>query len=82
MTQQKATYLSKDGFPLPYSIIAAKSQSPKGVIMYFHGGGLIFGQPNDLPQAYIDILSESYHLIMVSYRLAQKVILIRLLKMH
>src|SRR5699024_8039745 len=59
-----------DGFPLPYSIIAAKNQSPKGVIMYFHGGGLIFGQPNDLPQAYIDILSESYYLIMVSYRLA------------
>ncbi|AVL76861.1 MULTISPECIES: alpha/beta hydrolase [Staphylococcus] len=70
MTQQKATCLSRDGFSLPYSIIAAKNQSPKGVIMYFHGGGLIFGQPNDLPQAYIDILSESYHLIMVSYRLA------------
>src|SRR5699024_5830736 len=47
-----------------------KNQNPKGIIIYFHGGGLIFGQPNDLPQDYIDILSESYHLIMVSYRLA------------
>ncbi|MBA1353053.1 MULTISPECIES: alpha/beta hydrolase [Staphylococcus] len=70
MTQQKATCLSKDGFPLPYSMIKAKNQNPKGIIIYFHGGGLIFGQPNDLPQDYIDILSESYHLIMVSYRLA------------
>ncbi|MEK4843928.1 hypothetical protein [Staphylococcus sp. FSL W8-0271] len=37
MTQQQATCLSKDGFSLPYSMIKAKNQSPKGIIMYFHG---------------------------------------------
>lgn len=59
-----------DGFTLPYTIIEAKNPSAKGVILYFHGGGLIFGQSNDLPQDYIDILTENYHLVLVSYRLA------------
>ena len=57
-------------FSLPYTTITAKQDDVKGVIVYYHGGGLIFGQPNDLEQAYIDILTENYHLILVSYRLA------------
>lgn len=70
MTQAEATCQSSDGFQLPYTIIKTKSKNPKGVIIYFHGGGLIFGQPNDLPQDYIEILTESYHVALVSYRLA------------
>ncbi|MCD8917436.1 alpha/beta hydrolase [Staphylococcus gallinarum] len=70
MTQQTSSCLTTDGFSLPYTTITANQDDVKGVIVYYHGGGLIFGQPNDLEQAYIDILTENYHLILVSYRLA------------
>lgn len=39
------------------------------VLIYFHGGGLIFGQRDDLPQAYIDVITQYYHLLTVDYRL-------------
>jgi acetyl esterase/lipase len=59
LTQQTSSCLTTDGFSLPYTTITAKQDDVKGVIVYYHGGGLIFGQPNDLEQAYIDILTEN-----------------------
>ncbi|SUM31381.1 esterase/lipase-protein [Staphylococcus gallinarum] len=47
MTQQTSSCLTTDGFSLPYTTITAKQDDVKGVIVYYHGGGLIFGQPND-----------------------------------
>ena len=70
MTQNHSMCITNDGFQLPNTVIESKNEHPQGVIIYFHGGGLIFGQRDDLPQAYIDILTESYHLVLVSYRLA------------
>ena len=61
---------TKDNFELPITIIEATGSQAKGVVVYYHGGGLIFGQPNDLPQAYQDLITTDYHLVMLSYRLA------------
>ena len=82
MTQNHSMCLSNDGFQLPYTVIESKNEHPQGFIIYFHGGGLIFGQRDDLPQAYIDILTESYHLVLVSIDWHRKAQLIRLSQMH
>lgn len=43
----------------------------KGTIIYFHGGGLIFGQRDDLPAPYIDLMTEAgYGILTVDYLLA------------
>lgn len=56
MTEIKYKVITKDAFALPYTIIKAKNQPTKGVIVYIHGGGLMFGKANDLSPQYIDIL--------------------------
>lgn len=63
-------FTTTDNFALPVTIIEATTSQAKGVVIYYHGGGLIFGQPNDLPQAYQDIITTDYHLVCLSYRLA------------
>lgn len=43
----------------------------KGIILYFHGGGLIYGSRNDLPELHKDKLrSSGYTIIAFDYRLA------------
>ncbi|MDO3410418.1 alpha/beta hydrolase [Saccharibacillus sp. CPCC 101409] len=43
----------------------------KGTILYLHGGGLIFGHREDLPEPYISLLTESgYGLLALDYPLA------------
>ncbi len=56
-------------------MIKAKNQPTKGVIVYIHGGGLMFGKANDLSPQYIDILTEHYDLYQC-YRLLPEVIYI------
>lgn len=64
------TYIStQDDFQLSQTCWQAKNQ-PKGVILYFHGGGLIFGQSDDLNKDYIDLLTEDFTVISADYRLA------------
>ncbi|MCM3699793.1 alpha/beta hydrolase [Paenibacillus macerans] len=47
------------------------NQAYKGTILYFHGGGMIFGHREDLPQPYISLLTESgYGLLTLDYLLA------------
>ncbi|MCG7337968.1 alpha/beta hydrolase [Staphylococcus sp. ACRSN] len=65
-----AQLTTTDGFSLPYTVISAKKENAKGVIVYYHGGGLIFGQPDDLAPEYINLLTNDYHLVLASYRLA------------
>lgn len=60
---------TQDQFQLTQLITPAQNE-PKGIILYFHGGGLIFGQPDDLPQAYVDLLTEDFTIISADYRLA------------
>ncbi|WP_188363515.1 alpha/beta hydrolase, partial [Staphylococcus aureus] len=73
MTEIKDKVITKDAFELPYTIIKAKHQPTKGAIVYIHGGGLMFGKANDLSPQYIDILTEHYDLIQLSYRLLPEV---------
>ena len=43
----------------------------RGTILYFHGGGMIFGHREDLPQPYISLLTENgYGLLALDYLLA------------
>lgn len=43
----------------------------KAVLLYFHGGGLLYGQRDDLPPAYLEaITSRGYHLLCLDYLLA------------
>lgn len=49
--------------------LSAASRRP--AIIYFHGGGLIFGQRDDLPKPYIDLITQQgYPLVTVDYPLA------------
>ncbi|MCG9803372.1 alpha/beta hydrolase [Staphylococcus argenteus] len=73
MTEIKDKVTTTDAFTLPYTIIKAKKQPTKGAIVYIHGGGLMFGNANDLSQQYIDILTEQYDLVQLSYRLSPEV---------
>ena len=43
----------------------------KGAMLYFHGGGLLYGERNDLPLPYINaITGRGYHLVCLDYLLA------------
>lgn len=49
----------------------SKNRAYKGTILYFHGGGMIFGHREDLPQPYISLLTENgYGLLALDYLLA------------
>ena len=58
---------------LPYTIHAAGAGAGAGAtgIVYLHGGGLLYGDRNDLPQHYIDMICDAgYTLICLDYPLA------------
>lgn len=43
----------------------------KAVLLYYHGGGLLFGSRDDLPRPYVHRLTEAgYHLLCMDYLLA------------
>lgn len=45
-------------------------------VLYFHGGGLLYGERDDLPQAYIDMMLDAgYTLYCLDYPLAPEVLL-------
>lgn len=78
------SHLKKEWIPLQTVIFAKKNnvelkgdfyKSPRSdatkTIIYFHGGGLIWGLRNDLPEAYRNLFLEAgYHFFAVDYRLA------------
>lgn len=56
---------------LKYSLYPNTSESSKGVLLYFHGGGLLYGNRDDLPKLHIDQLNNSgYSILSFDYRLA------------
>lgn len=45
--------------------------NPKGMILYFHGGGFVYGSKYDLPNHHIDIMTKAgYSIMALDYRLA------------
>lgn len=67
-------YAEYQGLPLDISYYPAKAQpdiKSRPAIIYFHGGGFIFGQRDDLPIPYIELLTANgYPLVTVDYPLA------------
>lgn len=60
---------------------SSQQKSTTPTIFYIHGGGLIFGQRNDLPTEYIELLtSAGYNLFTIDYPLAPESKLPEILK--
>lgn len=50
------------------------TSSPKGIILYFHGGGFVYGSKYDLPKHHIDMITQvGYSIMSFDYRLAPEV---------
>ena len=63
MTEKLLSIKTKDDYILKTHIIPA-AEEPKGVIVYYHGGGLISGSPTDLSENIVKILTQSFHLVL------------------
>lgn len=51
-----------------------RASNPKGLILYFHGGGLIYGSRDDLPTVYINqFIQAGYSLLSLDYPLIPEV---------
>lgn len=58
-----------DGVPLTAKLHPANH--PRATILYLHGGGFLFGQPDDLPAPYTELLTAAgYALLALPYPLA------------
>lgn len=66
------TYSQKDGLTLHASFYRSTVKELQNkTIIYFHGGGLIWGDRNDLPKDYIQLfLQNGFHFLTLDYRLA------------
>ncbi|WP_088825394.1 MULTISPECIES: alpha/beta hydrolase [Listeria] len=70
MNQKTFIFSEKNGLKLAADLITRDTPSAKTVI-YFHGGGLLYGTRSDLDKAYIQqFLDGGYNLLLVDYRLA------------
>lgn len=55
------------------SFYMSKHVKPKAVLLYFHGGGLLYGDRNDLPNSHIEKFCQNhYAIIAFNYKLAPK----------
>ena len=59
MFEQKA--ISIGGMPYDKSAIIYFDQkiTPKACILYFHGGGLLYGHKDDLPEGHLRLLTQA-----------------------
>lgn len=56
---------------LKASFYQSNDVETKAIILYFHGGGLVFGQRDDLPEKYIELFTENgLAILAVDYPLA------------
>ncbi|MBF0795656.1 alpha/beta hydrolase [Mammaliicoccus lentus] len=67
------TVKAQDGFLLNMKILSSKDSKALGSIVYYHGGGFLSGEPDDLPKEYLNILNQSFNIIIADYRLAPEV---------
>ena len=60
-----------NGLPLAADLYRAAANRKDTTVLYLHGGGLVYGTRDDLPQLYIDLfLEQGYDLISFDYPLA------------
>lgn len=68
---QTIIFAKKNGLALKGYFYKSPRPDATKTIIYFHGGGLIWGLRNDLPEVYRNLFLESgYHFFAVDYRLA------------
>lgn len=71
LPKQEVTYAVFQSLALKATFYEALSNVKGKTILYFHGGGLVYGQRDDLPEAYIQsFLDSGYHFLTVDYPLA------------
>ena len=72
MNSSTHTYFVYEGLPLQATFYPAAEASAKPLtLLYLHGGGLVFGDRNDLPDAYREMLADAgYSLLTIDYPLA------------
>lgn len=62
---------SKNEIKLNMTLYKARKDRKNTTILYFHGGGLLYGVRDDLPQIYInEFLDSGYDLLLLDYPLA------------
>lgn len=71
MTDKKVISLEHTSYPKYATVYRDNSPSPKACILYFHGGGLLYGHREDLPDLHIRTLTQAgYMIISWDYPLA------------
>lgn len=71
-TQETYTFATFKKIPLQATFYRPAATIPyQATLLYFHGGGLIFGQRGDLPEIYLTMLTKAgYGILAVDYLLA------------
>lgn len=71
MFEQKQVSIGDAAYDKSAIIYFDQKKAPKACILYFHGGGLLYGHKADLPEGYIQTLTEAgYQIISFDYPLA------------
>lgn len=71
MKQEEFTYFKLNELSLKATVYRSESPTKNQTILYFHGGGLIYGSRTDIQESYISSFLESgFHFISFDYPLA------------
>ena len=57
MTEKREINLEHPAYPKYATVYSEKDTDAKACILYFHGGGLLYGSREDLPRRHIDYLT-------------------------
>lgn len=76
MKSETYSFSIQDSLTLSASFYRVSVNPKNHTLIYFHGGGLIWGDRDDLPYEYIEcFLNEGYHFLAVDYPLAPETLL-------
>lgn len=65
------SFITKDNIKLDMNLYRSKNNRKDITILYFHGGGLLYGVRDDLPNTYLDkFLDSGYDFLALDYPLA------------
>lgn len=71
MYDKRTISITDAGYPKTAVVYSDWRSDPQACILYFHGGGLLYGSKNDLPELHIDTLTRAgYVIVAYDYPLA------------
>lgn len=71
MYDKRIISITDAGYPKTAVVYSDWRSDPRACILYFHGGGLLYGSKNDLPELHIDTLTRAgYVIVAYDYPLA------------